>query len=86
MHGAQVAFGCIVSVALYEEDVEAFLKRLERLHLPTHPSDLGFDEDAMVELILEAPNTRPGRFTIIEDANLDESSARALVKRIWPNP
>jgi glycerol-1-phosphate dehydrogenase [NAD(P)+] len=83
MHGAQVAFGCIVSVALYGDDTDAFRKRLERLHLPTHPSDLGFDEDATVKLILEAPNTRPGRFTILEEANLDEPGVRALVRRIW---
>ena len=84
MHGAQVAFGCIVSVALYGEDTESFRKRLERLHLPAHPGDLGFDEDATVELILDAPATRPGRFTILEEANLDEAGARALVNRIWP--
>jgi glycerol-1-phosphate dehydrogenase [NAD(P)+] len=54
-----------------------------RLHLPAHPRDLGFDEDTTVELILEAPGTRPGRFTILEEANLDETGARSLVKRIW---
>ena len=83
MHGAQVAFGSIISVALYGDDVEAFRKRLRKLNLPQHPSDLGLDEDGTVELILAAPGTRPGRFTIIEEANLDEAGARALVKRIW---
>ncbi|MGH2755006.1 MAG: iron-containing alcohol dehydrogenase [Actinomycetota bacterium] len=83
MHGAQVAFGCIVSVALYGEDIDSFRQRLQRLHLPSHPSQLGLDEDATVQLLLEAPATRPGRFTILEDANLDERSARALVERIW---
>jgi glycerol-1-phosphate dehydrogenase [NAD(P)+] len=83
MHGAQVAFGCIVSVALYGDDTDRFRERLARLHLPAHPRDLGFDEDATVELILEAPATRPGRFTILEEASLDETAARSLVKRIW---
>jgi hypothetical protein len=31
MHGAQVAFGCIVSVALYGEDTSAFRRRLSNL-------------------------------------------------------
>lgn len=83
MHGAQVAFGCVVSVALYGEDTDAFRGRLRRLGLPDHPKDLGLTEEAMVEALLHAPGTRPGRFTILEEADLDHSSATALVRKIW---
>jgi glycerol-1-phosphate dehydrogenase [NAD(P)+] len=83
-HGEQVAFGSIFSVALYGEDVQAFLARLERLGLPSHPSMLEMSRDEVLAVLLEAPNTRPGRFTIIEDASLDESSASQLIDRIWP--
>jgi glycerol-1-phosphate dehydrogenase [NAD(P)+] len=83
LHGAQVAFGCIVSVALYGEDTAAFRARLERVGLPSHPRDLCLGEDDLVRLLLEAPDTRPGRFTILEDSDLDEGRARALVRRIW---
>ncbi|MGH2746857.1 MAG: iron-containing alcohol dehydrogenase [Actinomycetota bacterium] len=83
MHGAQVAFGCIFSVALYGEDTTPVQQRLARLGLPHSPSDLGLDEDDVVKLLLEAPDTRPGRFTILEDADLDEGAARRLVQRIW---
>lgn len=85
MHGDQVAWGCIVSMALYGEDVGAFRTRLRRLGLPDHPLDLGLDEDGVVRVLLEAPLTRPGRFTILEDADLDGSAARRLVRRIWPD-
>jgi glycerol-1-phosphate dehydrogenase [NAD(P)+] len=85
MHGAQVAFGSIVSVALYDDDHGAFRERLARLGLPDHPAHLGLGEDEMVELLIEAPDTRPGRFTILEDADLDRGRARALVRRIWPD-
>lgn len=84
LHGAQVAFGSLVSVALYEDDVTAFKRRLLKLGLPAHPSDLGFDKDDVVDIILAAPDTRPGRFTILEESDLDAASARALVRRIWP--
>jgi glycerol-1-phosphate dehydrogenase [NAD(P)+] len=84
MHGAQVAFGCIFSVALYGEDPEKFRARLRRLHLPEKPADLGLDADGMIEVLLHAPQTRPGRFTILEGADLDEASARALIDKIWP--
>jgi glycerol-1-phosphate dehydrogenase [NAD(P)+] len=83
LHGAQVAFGCIVSVALYGEDHRALRERLLRLGLPQHPRELGLDEDAMVRVLLRAPSTRPGRFTILEEANLDEGKARALVREVW---
>ena len=83
MHGAQVAFGCLFSVALYDEDVTAFKKRLTQLGLPSHPTDLGFTEDEVVAVIMAAPDTRPGRFTILEEASLSEDEARALIRRIW---
>ena len=85
MHGAQVAFGCIVSVALYGEDTDLFRGRLRKLGLPEHPKDLALSEGQMVEALLHAPGTRPGRFTIIEEADLDEASATSLVRRIWPD-
>ena len=84
MHGAQVAFGCIVSLALYGEDTDPFRARLRTLGLPQHPADMDLDAAELTQVILEAPNTRPGRFTILEDADLDEAAARALVDRIWP--
>jgi glycerol-1-phosphate dehydrogenase [NAD(P)+] len=83
LHGAQVAFGCIVSVALYDEDPTAFRERLRRLGLPDHPSQLGLGPDETARVIVEAPNTRPGRFTILESADLDQHRARALVESIW---
>lgn len=83
MHGAQVAFGSIFSVALYGEDATAFRERLKRLRLPQHPADLGLSEDAVIKALLAAPDTRPGRFTVVEEANLDEAAARSLVKKIW---
>jgi glycerol-1-phosphate dehydrogenase [NAD(P)+] len=85
MHGAQVAFGCIVSVALYGGDADAFRRRLSNLRLPQHPHDLGLSADEMAGLLLAAPNTRPGRYTVLEAADLDEASARSLVTHIWPD-
>jgi glycerol-1-phosphate dehydrogenase [NAD(P)+] len=83
LHGAQVAFGCVLSVELYGEDTRAFRRQLETLALPRHPAELGLTEDDLVQLLLDAPDTRPGRFTILEDADLDADGARALVRRIW---
>lgn len=83
LHGAQVAFGCIISVALYGDDVAAFRRQLARVGLLHHRRQLGLTEDDVVRVLLAAPETRPGRFTIIEEANLDEARAAELVRRIW---
>lgn len=83
LHGAQVALGCVVSVALYGEDHAAFRGRLRKLGLPDHPQVLGLDEDQSVEVLMRAPQTRPGRFTILEEADLSEQDARELVRRVW---
>lgn len=83
MHGAQVAFGCIFSVALYGDDTDSFRARLGRVGLPQHPDDLGLSFEDTVRVLLAAPDTRPGRFTILEATDLDESAARDLVRRIW---
>jgi glycerol-1-phosphate dehydrogenase [NAD(P)+] len=85
LHGAQVAFGCMISVALYGEDTAAFAGRLKRLGLPTRPEDLGLSALDVVRVLCAAPDTRPGRYTILEAADLDESSATELVRRIWPD-
>jgi glycerol-1-phosphate dehydrogenase [NAD(P)+] len=84
LHGEQVAFGCIFSAALYGDDPSGLKSRLQGLGLPAHPRDLQLDIDATVAVLMEAPETRPGRFTILEDADLDPAAARALVSKIWP--
>lgn len=82
-HGAQVAFGCIISVALYGDDHAAFRRQLDRIGLPSHPRQLSLSTTDVMRVLLEAPETRPGRFTIIEDADLDETKAHELVDSIW---
>ena len=83
LHGAQVAFGCIITTALYDQDVELMRRVVKTLDLPDHPGALGMDADDLTRVLLEAPNTRPGRFTILEHTNLDEGRARRLIASIW---
>jgi glycerol-1-phosphate dehydrogenase [NAD(P)+] len=83
LHGEQVAFGCIISAALYGDDVAELRGRLKAIGLPSAPGDLGLDEDELVKVILHAPDTRPGRFTILEHSDLDEERARSLLKDVF---
>lgn len=83
LHGAQVAFGCLLSTELYGEDTQALRACLAGLGLPQHPAELGLTSDDMVKVVLAAPFMRPGRFTVLEDTDLDEGGCRALLDRIW---
>jgi glycerol-1-phosphate dehydrogenase [NAD(P)+] len=82
-HGAQVAFGSVVSAFLHGLDVDALRRCLENVGLPHHPHQLGLSHDDMVNVLLRAPATRPGRFTILEQAALQGPEAAAVVRAVW---
>jgi glycerol-1-phosphate dehydrogenase [NAD(P)+] len=47
--------------------------------LPLLPSDIGLSEEQFTEAVVHAPQTRPGRYTILEHLGLDENAARKAV-------
>jgi glycerol-1-phosphate dehydrogenase [NAD(P)+] len=53
---------------------------LTRHGLPRTPGDLGLDEDRFVAALLDAPATRPDRFTVLEHLAMDEGEARTRVR------
>jgi len=83
LHGEQVAFACVVTAALHGLAVGPLIRILAKLGLPHHPDHLGLSVDELTRVLVSAPRTRPGRFTVLEKANLDEPSARALIRSIW---
>jgi glycerol-1-phosphate dehydrogenase [NAD(P)+] len=83
-HGAQVAFASLVSAALHGLDVEGSRQRLMNVGLPHHPHQLELSYDDMVRVLLRAPSTRAGRFTILESASLDGPDAEVLIRSLWP--
>lgn len=83
LHGQQVAFGSMVSARLHGEDVDALGAQLINVGLPHHPGQLRLSHDELVRLIVAAPLTRPGRFTILEHLDLTESAASRVVRSIW---
>ena len=84
-HGVQVALASLLSATLHGLDVEAFRRRLVNLGVAHHPAQLGLSLGDMVRVLLQAPATRPGRFTILERAALDDVDAAALVRWVWPD-
>jgi glycerol-1-phosphate dehydrogenase [NAD(P)+] len=52
---------------------------LKRHGLPRTPADLGLTEEQFVQAVVQAPDTRPDRFTILEHLALDEAGVRRAV-------
>lgn len=81
LHGAQVALGALFAT-WRRGDVELFalLDRALRRHgLPRTPEELGITSAQLVDAVLEAPATRPGRYTILEHDPLDADDAPVAV-------
>ncbi|MEU6116691.1 iron-containing alcohol dehydrogenase family protein [Streptomyces sp. NPDC047117] len=71
-HGEQCGLGAAFAMHLrgaHEESV--FMAEVLRRHgLPVLPEEIGFTVDEFVQVVEYAPQTRPGRYTILEHLNL----------------
>jgi glycerol-1-phosphate dehydrogenase [NAD(P)+] len=81
LHGQQVALGARVAMFLRGDEAGfARLDRaLERYRLPRTPKDLGLTVDDLTRAVVEAPSTRPDRFTVLEHLDLSPTHARELM-------
>jgi glycerol-1-phosphate dehydrogenase [NAD(P)+] len=81
LHGAQVALGARFATWLRgDRELFAQLDRAMLIHgLPRVPVDLGIDRDTFVAAVVEAPMTRPDRFTILEHLALEPRRIEELV-------
>ncbi|MFG2145727.1 iron-containing alcohol dehydrogenase family protein [Streptomyces sp. NPDC048696] len=72
LHGEQVGLGAAFAMHLRgaTEQAGLFAQVLRRHHLPVRPEDIGFSAAEFVRAVEYAPQTRPGRFTVLEHLNL----------------
>ncbi|MFJ4770000.1 iron-containing alcohol dehydrogenase family protein [Streptomyces uncialis] len=75
-HGEQVGLGAAFAMHLRgAHDESRYMAEVLRRHeLPVLPTEIGFTVDEFVQVVAFAPQTRPGRFTILEhlDLNTDQ--------------
>ena len=71
-HGEQCGLGAAFAMYLrgaHEES--AYMAEVLRRHgLPVLPEEIGFTDDEFVRVVEFAPQTRPGRYTILEHLDL----------------
>lgn len=77
-HGEQVGLGAAFAMHLRGARAESRLfADVLRLHgLPVLPEQIGFTADEFVQAVDYAPQTRPGRFTVLEHLNLSTDQIR----------
>ncbi|WP_455360212.1 iron-containing alcohol dehydrogenase family protein [Streptomyces sp. SYSU K21746] len=77
-HGEQVGLGAAFAMHLRgsHEQSGLFVDVLRRHSLPVRPEEIGFSVDEFVAAVEYAPQTRPGRFTILEHLNLSAAEIR----------
>jgi glycerol-1-phosphate dehydrogenase [NAD(P)+] len=80
-HGEQVAVGALFASFLRaDENLQALDAAFRRHEVPRLPRDIDLTEGEFVAAVLDAPSTRPDRYTILEHLDLDESETRDRVQ------
>ncbi|MEV0844623.1 iron-containing alcohol dehydrogenase family protein [Streptomyces sp. NPDC049954] len=71
-HGEQCGMGAVFAMYLRgEHEQSRYMAQVLRRHeQPVLPGDIGFSVDEFVQAVEFAPQTRPGRYTILEHLNL----------------
>ncbi|MEU9098547.1 iron-containing alcohol dehydrogenase family protein [Streptomyces sp. NPDC048361] len=77
-HGEQVGLGAAFAMHLRGAVEESALMAsvLQRHRLPVTPEGIGFSVDEFVQAVEFAPQTRPGRYTILEHLDLSTDQIR----------
>ncbi|GAA2502373.1 MULTISPECIES: iron-containing alcohol dehydrogenase family protein [Streptomyces] len=78
LHGEQVGLGAAFAMHLRgaHEQSGLFAEVLRRHGMPVLPEEIGFSADEFVAAVEYAPQTRPGRFTILEHLDLSTDQIR----------
>ncbi len=80
-HGKQVAVGTVLATCLRGKDWKEYVEFFESFSIPTNYEKLGATEEQIINALIYAPKTRPGRYTIFDKVKLDATRAKEVAKR-----
>jgi len=84
LHGEQVALGTIVACEAHGYLRDEMREVFGRCGLPTNPSHLGLPPATLVQAVLDAPSTRPDRYTVLDEVVGSPEAVRDLLMRAFP--
>ena len=76
------ALGTILAMHLRGGPWEKFLDFYKRLGLPVTSLDIGLSEKSYIQAVLKAPHMRKGRYTILDELDLDEKLVKEALSGI----
>jgi glycerol-1-phosphate dehydrogenase [NAD(P)+] len=79
-HGAQVAFGTLVAVSLQGGDPGRIRSLLAEAGMQRTVDGFGLPVERLVEIIRNAPSTRPDRYTVLDLADPSSRELRLIVQ------
>ncbi len=82
MHGQKCGMGTIMMAKLHGLDHEEIRKSLKVIGCPTTASEIGASQEDVVKSLVLARSIRKERYTILNEANLDEPSAQCLAQDV----
>jgi glycerol-1-phosphate dehydrogenase [NAD(P)+] len=80
LHGEKCGLGTIMMAKLQGGDWRMVRTALKNVHAPTKASELGVDDDKVVEALMRASSIRPERYTILSRYKLSKKRATELAK------
>jgi len=80
MHGEKCGMGTIMMAKLHGLDYKQVRDALDRIGSPTKASEIGASEEEIIRALILAKEIRKERYTILNEANLSEETARTLAR------
>jgi len=80
LHGEKCGLGTIMMSKLHGIDWRRVRSALRNVGAPVEASQIGVDEDTVVESLVKASSIRPDRYTILSTKRLGRESAALLAK------
>jgi len=80
LHGEQCGVGSIMMAYLHKLPWQRIVENLKRLGCPTTAREMGVPDDIIVKALMMAKDIKKDRYTILNEADLNEEKARNLAR------
>ncbi len=80
LHGEQCGLGSILMAYLHKLPWQRIVENLKKLGCPTTAQEMGIPDDIIIKALVAAKDIKNDRYTILNEANLDEQKARELAR------
>ncbi|MBU3957441.1 MAG: NAD(P)-dependent glycerol-1-phosphate dehydrogenase [Nanoarchaeota archaeon] len=80
LHGEQCGVGSIMMAYLHKLPWQRIVENLKRLGCPTTAQEMGVPDDIIIKALVMAKDIKKERYTILNEADLNEEKARNLAR------